>query len=38
MNFVNPEVYFRIDINNQYALLQTPNVYRDMFMRIFTPR
>ena len=29
--------YFRYNFANQYALLWTPNAYRDMLMRIFTP-
>ena len=35
----NPEFYycFRTCINNQYALHWTPNAYRNMLMRIFTP-
>ena len=36
----NPEFYFcfKTCIDNQYALLWTPNAYRNILMRIFTPR
>ena len=37
MDIVNPEFYFSYNFANQYALLWTPNAYRDMLMRIFTP-
>ena len=37
MDIVNPEFYFCFDIDNQYALLWTPNAYHEMLMRIFTP-
>ena len=35
----NPEFYFyfKTCIDNQYALHWTPNAYRNMLMRIFTP-
>ena len=35
----NPECYFCIKtcIGNQYALRWSPNAYRNMLMRIFTP-
>ena len=36
MDIVNPAFYFSFDIENQYALLWTPNAYCDMLMRIFT--
>ena len=37
MDILNPEFYFRVNFANQYALLWTPNAYRDMLMCIFTP-
>ena len=35
MDIDNPEFYFCFNIDNRYALLWTPNVYRYMLMRIF---
>ena len=37
MDIVDPEFYFCFNSDNQYALLRTPNAYRDILMRIFTP-
>ena len=37
MDIANLAFYFCFDIENQYALLWTPNAYCDMLMRIFTP-
>ena len=37
MDILNLDFYFRFNFANQYALLWTPNAYRDMLMRIFTP-
>ena len=37
MDILNPEFYFRVNFANHYVLLWTPNAYRDMLMRIFTP-
>ena len=37
MDIVNSEFYFHFNFANQYALLWTPNAYRDILMRIFTP-
>ena len=37
MDIVDPELYFCFNSDNQYVLLRTPNAYRNMLMRIFTP-
>ena len=37
MDIINPEFYFRYNFANQYALLWTPNAWKDMLRRIYTP-
>ena len=37
MDIINPEFSFHFSIDNQYALLRTPNAWHDVLMGIFTP-
>ena len=38
MDIVNPEIYFRLNIDNRCALLWIPNAYQDILMHICMPR